>query len=152
MRGGGVEGRCWVVEGRAGEEDGVVERGAEAVGGVLEGWVELDAEVAGAGGSRGGFHGPGEDGRGGEGEAAGPGVGEGEAEVRPEIDRVGDRADDLGEEDAIDPVVGVEAEVVDGGVARRIGLRAVEIAGPGRGVASGACAPTEIAVSTARPN
>jgi len=44
--------------------------------------------------------------------------------VRADVDRIGDRPDDLAEQDLIDAVVGVEPEVVDGAIARQVRLRA----------------------------
>jgi hypothetical protein len=84
-------------------------------------------------------------------------IGELEAGVRPQVGGVGDGADDLAEQDAIDVVVGVEAEVVDGGVARRIGLGAVEIAGaragaPGAGNAPKPGASSPLATPASRPS
>ena len=50
------------------------------------------------------------------------------AHRRAHVDAVGDGADDAAPQDQIDVIVGVEAEVVDGGVVGRVHLRAVEIA------------------------
>ncbi|HEY0250782.1 MAG TPA: hypothetical protein VGC41_04615, partial [Kofleriaceae bacterium] len=56
-------------------------------------------------------------------------------DVRADVERIGDRADDLAEQDLIDVVVGMEPEVIDGAVAGRVCLRAIELAGNRRGLA-----------------
>src|SRR5262249_47075836 len=101
-----------------GEEDAVGDAGGEAllVVVVTDVAVELDAVERGV--PRGG------DGDVGEAQDAGAldvdAVGGVVAEVRLEVRRVGHRAEDLAEEDEIDLVVEVEAEVADRGVERAL--------------------------------
>src|SRR5262245_54708727 len=102
--------------GEAGErkEDRVLERGAEAVdAAVRERRVDLDAERALLARRRARVDG--ESGEAGDlrGERARADARERDTKVRADVHRVGYGADDLAEEDAIDAVVGVEAEVVD---------------------------------------
>src|SRR5690606_7453943 len=106
------------------EEHPVAERGDEAVGrDVVDDGVELDAQgplASGRGADR-------VDLRVDDGEVGVESVEDLVAQTGAEVGDVGDRAEDLAEEDQVDPIIPIEREIVDGLVAALAAEEAVEL-------------------------